>query len=312
MCSRSLLRLLTTGLLVWWAWSACAFAQQQQPPRPDPLEHDPALRLPIPAGTYPLGTALFSLRRLIHQPDQPEAVEHAPEAADHVRELMVQVWYPATTVRGIPVAAYLPDPALLTAMIREHYLDLTPDVLKKWKQLQTHAFWNAPLATAPKRLPLLLFSPGFGVSRSNYTALIEALASQGYVVAAIDHPYCGLTVLPDGRVLSFSNQQQKSTPEARVQAMAQDAVFVREALLNPQSPSRALRGSPGCQARGPLRSLSGRSHGPGSRTYGSPFSSLCGSGWRRVGQSRDRRGALCVSGASKSAWPAHTYPRADA
>jgi predicted dienelactone hydrolase len=76
------------------------------------------------------------------------------------------------------------------------------------------------------------------MSRANYTAIIEDLASHGYIVAAIDHPYSGLTVLPDSRVLSFTPDPGGPSPEAatrRVEAMAQHASFVIDALLDKKS-----------------------------------------------------------------------------
>ncbi|GMT05185.1 hypothetical protein PENTCL1PPCAC_27359 [Pristionchus entomophagus] len=49
---------------------------------------------------------------------------------------------------------------------------------------------RAALATAdtiPSRLPLILFSHGVGESRHQHSSLCSALASEGYVVAAIEH-----------------------------------------------------------------------------------------------------------------------------
>jgi predicted dienelactone hydrolase len=145
---------------------------------------------------------------------------------------MIQVWYPAQAATGMTTAPYLPTPVLLEAMKKEQYLDVPAEALEAWSSMRTHAYLDAPLAALPRRLPLLLFSPGFGVSRVNYTALMQDFASHGYVVAAVDHPYCGLSVLPGGRVLSSSNPEGKSTPEARVEAMAMDAAFVRDKLLD--------------------------------------------------------------------------------
>jgi predicted dienelactone hydrolase len=57
-------------------------------------------------------------------------------------------------------------------------------------------------------------------------------------MAAIDHPYVGLTVLPEGRVLSFTPETGGPSPDAaarRVEAMAQDALFVLDALLDRKS-----------------------------------------------------------------------------
>ncbi|GMR31403.1 hypothetical protein PMAYCL1PPCAC_01598, partial [Pristionchus mayeri] len=53
-----------------------------------------------------------------------------------------------------------------------------------------HCVKRAALATTdtiPSRLPLIIFSHGVGESRHQHSSLCSALASQGYVVAAIEH-----------------------------------------------------------------------------------------------------------------------------
>jgi dienelactone hydrolase len=47
---------------------------------------------------------------------------------------------------------------------------------------------------------VLVFSPGGGTFRADYTALYEDLASHGYVVVAVSHPGITLMSLTDGRI----------------------------------------------------------------------------------------------------------------
>ena len=58
---------------------------------------------------------------------------------------------------------------------------------------------NAVAASEPidDRLPLVLFSPGGYQSRHHYRLLCEHIASHGYLVAAVSHPYAGLDYFPD-------------------------------------------------------------------------------------------------------------------
>jgi hypothetical protein len=44
---------------------------------------------------------------------------------------------------------------------------LPPELLDKWSSLRTHAVSGAQMIASPKTLPLIIFSPGFGVSRVN-------------------------------------------------------------------------------------------------------------------------------------------------
>ncbi len=48
--------------------------------------------------------------------------------------------------------------------------------------------WNVPFRPTPQRRPLVLLSHGSGGDGSNLAWLAEALASHGYVAAAVDHP----------------------------------------------------------------------------------------------------------------------------
>jgi dienelactone hydrolase len=145
--------------------------------------------------------------------------------------MRVQMWFPAVRSNG-PKARYLVDDNLLGAMKKSEYLDLPPELLDKWSTLRTHAVFGAQMIASPKTLPLIIFSPGFGVSRVNYTAIAEELASHGLIVLTVDHPYAGLTVFPDGRVLSFSPAGgDDDALRVRVEGMARDALFILDLVL---------------------------------------------------------------------------------
>jgi predicted dienelactone hydrolase len=67
-------------------------------------------------------------------------------------------------------------------------------------QVDTHA---SPQVNAerPTR-PVLVFLPGWGAPREDYSGLCADLASRGYVVAALSHPYeSAVSVLADGRMV---------------------------------------------------------------------------------------------------------------
>jgi dienelactone hydrolase len=179
--------------------------------------------LPAPRGASAVGTSVH----LLVDPSRTYAFE--PVRARH-REIVVQLWYPCERGAGEP-GAYLPDLALLETLQKAHYVDLSEEVLGSWADLLTHSRVRAPLSKTPERLPVLLFSPGFGMTRASYTSLCEELASHGYLVVAMDHPYAGTSLLPDGRVLSIADDPRG--PEAagtRVDELAHDASFVLDRL----------------------------------------------------------------------------------
>ena len=82
--------------------------------------------------------------------------------------------------------------------------------------VRTHAILDAPPAEGPEKLPVLVFSHGFGGSPSAYTALLEDLASHGYAVLSIVHPYeAAAATLADGQVISLFDEAGKPRPAFR-------------------------------------------------------------------------------------------------
>ena len=138
------------------------------------------------------------------------------------RTLVVQLWYPTLTEDG-EGALYFPDPALVD-VIKEG--SSVPDRVEKWRHLRTRAIANAPPAEGT--FPLILFSHGFGMARSYYTSWIEELVSNGFVVAAIDHPFAGLMSI-DGRVIAL--EQHPEGPRGHTADMATDIQFLLPLML---------------------------------------------------------------------------------
>jgi predicted dienelactone hydrolase len=84
----------------------------------------------------------------------------------------------------------------------------------------------------PARWPVVLFSPGNTVPRSIYTTFVEDLASHGFVVVAIDHPYSvAIVVLPDGRTAIQAGSGAPVVPfETRVGVHAADLRFALDEM----------------------------------------------------------------------------------
>jgi dienelactone hydrolase len=148
--------------------------------------------LPAPDGPHPIATLTFAM---------PDTVIF-PGGTRVARPVVAQVWYPTASDSAGPRARYVPDAMTFEAMVREKYEDLAEAELAPWRDLTLHALAGGRPARAPHRgWSAIVISHGFGVSRVSYAALAEALASEGYVVITLDHPYGGFLVTPDGRVL---------------------------------------------------------------------------------------------------------------
>jgi hypothetical protein len=113
------------------------------------------------------------------------------------RELMVSVFYPATSANG-PTKQYMTPLESQRNLERENIPGLPLDIMST---VRTNAVVDAKPAGRWHSLPLVVLSPGWTQPRATLTALAEDLASHGYVVAAIDHTYENrATTFPDGHV----------------------------------------------------------------------------------------------------------------
>ncbi|GAA2855620.1 carboxylic ester hydrolase [Actinoplanes cyaneus] len=161
-----------------------------------------AWALPVPV--FPRSCGPSAVGTTVVQWTDPARDEAAtPEPGDR-RTVVVQLWYPAERVAGdAPRAQYLGRTrreAQIVAGAEAAYLGAPGFLLDGPARSRTHAVAGA--APAAGRFPLVLFSPGLGGVRTQNTAWAEDLASRGYVVAGVDHPYdSAAVVLDDGRTV---------------------------------------------------------------------------------------------------------------
>jgi predicted dienelactone hydrolase len=182
--------------------------------------------LPPPTGRYSIGSTI------VHWVDESRR-ETGGERANGFREVMVQAWYPAEHGKGQAIP-YIPELQQIMPYRKEldrRGFSLLGAGIGQLQHLPTRALRDAPISDAQPRYPLLLFSPGNGVPRWLYTSLVEEMASHGYLVAAIDHPYSvAIVALPDGRVVLQSPDGPETQFERLAQIRAADARFVLDRL----------------------------------------------------------------------------------
>jgi len=173
--------LLFAALLVV-CWAASAHGQNA------PFE------LPHPTGTFAVGTTSWR----VTDTSRPDPFSSTGDS----REIEVLAWYPTVAQPGATRAPYLREGlAEVRAFARAFGDEAVFDTLAR---VQTHAAVDGPIAETGRKLPLLVFSHGYTGIPSAYTALLEDLASHGYAVLSVVHPYeASAATLGDGRVVTM-------------------------------------------------------------------------------------------------------------
>jgi predicted dienelactone hydrolase len=144
----------------------------------------PILALPAPDGPHVVGSTSLSLidetrdNSFFSVPDEP-------------REVYVQIWYPGA------IAADRPTPRVRT-LWEELYRgrrDLFTVFSSYLRGIRTHSYEDIPLSSERARYPAVIFSHAMVSFAEQNTLLMEHLASHGYIVFAISHPYMSMRVV---------------------------------------------------------------------------------------------------------------------
>ncbi len=162
-----------------------------------------SIELPVPTGLFKVGRTLF---------DWTDTTRYDPFETSKKRELMVWVWYPVTATNKCRRAAYLPGKWGESAA-KGHAFDLhmklnegklslfiprPPVSALSIQNIKTASYENALIDSA-KSFPVLFFSPGLGMMPTDYTAILENIASHGYIVVGVNPThFVGSTYFSNG------------------------------------------------------------------------------------------------------------------
>jgi predicted dienelactone hydrolase len=182
-------------------------------------------QLPTPSGSHRVASQIFRWA------DPSRAETLTPDPADH-RQVIAQAWYPTDTADGRPVPYFEAQDQLPSSVG-----GLPSFMYAAFGEIKTHATFEAPISRAQRAWPVLVFSPGLGVPREQYTSLSTELASRGFVVIAMSAPYeSAPTVLAGGRVVGQTVHPDVMGPpphpelQRLIDLRAADASFVLDRL----------------------------------------------------------------------------------
>jgi hypothetical protein len=146
----------------------------------------PLFSLPQPSGPFPVGTSYF------YWPDLERPETGMGEPTDY-RSVSVQIWYPAEQPEDQQPMSYMPVEA---GRAFASSLDLPSWFFQHFERVPTHSYLDAQPADTQSPFRVITYSTS-GLM-SSHISLFEELASQGYVVACIGHPYWNPFVYGEG------------------------------------------------------------------------------------------------------------------
>lgn len=170
----------------------------------------PMFALPAPDGPYRVGVLDFEV-----VDPQRRGVLDTP--ADAPRRIPVTVWYPAEgTADESWTRPYLSRRESLDELVSTaRNFGLPPFLFTHLHGVAAHSRPEAPVAKTGDGFPVAIFSHGFWSYRAQNTALMERLASHGFVVFSLAHPRDGAAVrLADGSLIPSAPQSEVGDPEA--------------------------------------------------------------------------------------------------
>ena len=188
-----------TALVVFTLALGIGAVSAQPPP--------PTFELPAPTGKRPVGTT----RWVIVDPSRQETF-----APGKQREVEVIAWYPRAGGAG-PAGARDTAPYMRNGM--EEVLSFARlaklgDAYNGLANVRTHSVIDAAPAGTPARFPVIVFSHGYTGLPSSHTGLMEDLASHGWAVLHVVHPYEATgSKLADGTFVTFTDEKNAMRPE---------------------------------------------------------------------------------------------------
>jgi predicted dienelactone hydrolase len=161
----------------------------------------PLFELPKPTGQSPIGTTRWVV---------VDASREESFAPGRKREVEVIAWYPAATRSG-KTAPYMRDG--MEEVLSFARAAKLGDAYNGLSAVTTHAIVDAPPAATPNQLPTIVFSHGYTGLPSSHTALMEDLASHGWAVLHVIHPYEATgAMLSDGTVVTYTDEKNAFRP----------------------------------------------------------------------------------------------------
>jgi pimeloyl-ACP methyl ester carboxylesterase len=148
--------------------------------------------IPKPSGPYEVGTRIYELTDLSRK--------ELYSGKDEARRFMIQVWYPAEAGTSAEKARWM-DEAEIYAPAVSKEIGMPSFFLGHLALVKEPAYVEAKVLKNDLGFPVILFSHGWNGFNAQNTGQALQLASNGFVVVGVQHPYGAvITVFPDGTI----------------------------------------------------------------------------------------------------------------
>ncbi|MFH1253838.1 MAG: dienelactone hydrolase family protein [bacterium] len=182
----------------------------------------PVSNFPQPKGPYGVGQIKY------HWVDGSRKELNAQDPEHPNRELMVYVYYPSA--KSDAKNSYDFDVVESSIEFLSNASKLPKFVFSGIKFIKTYSQPDAPIAKSAMPFPVIIFSHGGGPVVQQYTYMLEEVASHGFIVVGINHPYVASAVrYPDGRIVKPISKEKMRDSNGKAELLEcniQDVSFV--------------------------------------------------------------------------------------
>ena len=180
------------------------------------------LRVPEPTGNLAVG------RQRLSWVDPARQEVHTQDPSDR-RQVVATVWYPAQAGTGRPAEYVYHRAGIAAGLVSSG--ELSGPAVAALRFVRDPALAGAAVSDVKKAYPVVLLSPGNLTNAGFYAAIAEDLASHGYIVVGVDHPYQVAAVeLQDGKVAIYDRRQDQAPAEDKIPERVADLRFALDRL----------------------------------------------------------------------------------
>ncbi|CAM1509581.1 Fc.00g033200.m01.CDS01 [Cosmosporella sp. VM-42] len=203
-----------------------------------------AIVLPNPIGPYPVAMRVHSLT------DSSRIDPYANNTSQH-RRVLLSIFWPVDGTKSCSseTVSYMPPATAGVYGQLAGSIGLSNETFGAFELefCRVGGIKGCKANAKNSRYPLVLFSPGGGNSRLLYSAIARSVASQGYVVVAVDHPYdADIVEFPDGTIITEADIPETDPAlEMAAKVRSKDLSFVISQFQKPTSREAMIEGLPG-------------------------------------------------------------------